>query len=51
LLVLLDLVAWKIEIARDTLPRISAPGGAMWELLIIGWLVLGAIAHVADLRR
>jgi hypothetical protein len=49
-LITLDLIAWKIEVARDTLPRINNPGGAMWELLVVGWIIFGALAHIADLR-
>ncbi|MDQ3023444.1 MAG: hypothetical protein M3R04_03510 [bacterium] len=49
-LVAFDLLAWQLEVARDTLPRISAPGPAHWEILVAAWLVFGAAAHLADLR-
>jgi hypothetical protein len=50
-LIALNLLAWHIEVGRDTLPRIPGPGSAHWEVLIIGWLVCSAAVHIIDLRR
>jgi hypothetical protein len=49
-LVLFDLLRWKVEADPTVPPVIDPPGFGIWETLIIAWVVSAVVAHVSDLR-